>query len=132
MRRLKGAFYAYVHARAARPVDDDRLPRLIYIVLHAEVGRHPVDQHAVVGRHLRELLKGTEEEKKRMSLGSFAKRMRLYPAWKSHTPIACDEVDHVLLQFKQRHAVPGVAVEGVDHKLVQVNAGGVGVLQARL
>lgn len=53
----------YVHACAAGPVDDDRLSRLIYIVLHAEVGRHPVDQHAVVGRHLWELFKGTEKEK---------------------------------------------------------------------
>lgn len=44
-------------------------------MLHAEVGRHPVDQHAVVGRHLRELLKGTEEEEKRVSLGSFAKQI---------------------------------------------------------
>lgn len=54
----------------------------------------------------------------------------------SHTdtrrPIAGDEVDHVLLQFKQHHAVSGVAVEGVDDKLVQVYAGGVGVLHAGL
>lgn len=50
----------------------------------------------------------------------------------SHTPIACDEVNHVLLQFKQHHAVSGVAVEGVDDKLVQVYAGGVGVLHAEL
>lgn len=49
-----------------------------------------------------------------------------------HTPIAGDEVDHVLLQFKQHHAVSGVAVEGVDNKLVQVYASGVSVLQAGL
>lgn len=57
-----GACHADIHACAAGPVDDDGLPRLIYIVLHAEVGRHPVDQHAVVGRHLWELLKGTEKK----------------------------------------------------------------------
>lgn len=50
----------------------------------------------------------------------------------SHTPIACDEVSHVLLQFKQHHTVSGVTVEGVDDKLVQVYAGGVGVLHAEL
>lgn len=50
----------------------------------------------------------------------------------SHTPIARDEASHVLLQFKQHHAVSGVAVEGVDDKLVQVYAGGVGVLHAEL
>lgn len=50
----------------------------------------------------------------------------------THTPIADDEVSHVLLQFKQHHAVSGVAVEGVDDKLVQVYAGGVGVLHAGL
>lgn len=50
----------------------------------------------------------------------------------THTPIAGDEVDHVLLQFKQHHAVSGVAVEGVDDKLVQVYAGRVGVLRAGL
>lgn len=50
----------------------------------------------------------------------------------THTPIAGDEVNHVLLQFKQHHAVPGVAVEGVDDKLVQVYAGGVGVLHTGL
>lgn len=93
------------YARAAGPVDDDRLACLIYIVLHAKVGRHPMDQHTVVGRHMRELLKGT---------------------------IAGDEVDHVLLQFKQHHAISGVAVEGVDDKLVQVYAGRVSVLQAGL
>lgn len=51
---------------------------------------------------------------------------------RSHTPIARDEASHVLLQFKQHHAVSGVAVEGVDDKLVQVYAGGVGVLHAEL
>lgn len=50
----------------------------------------------------------------------------------THTPIAGDEVSHLLLQFKQHHAVPGVAVEGVDDKLVQVYAGGVGVLHTGL
>lgn len=50
----------------------------------------------------------------------------------THTPIACDEVSHVLLQFKQHHAVSRVAVEGVNDKLVQVYAGGVGVLRAQL
>lgn len=49
-----------LHARAAGPVDDDRPARLVYIMLHAEVGRHPMDQHTVVRRHLRELLKGAE------------------------------------------------------------------------
>lgn len=52
----------YIHACAARPVDDDRLACLVYIVLHAKVGRHPVDQHTVVRRHVRELLKGTERD----------------------------------------------------------------------
>lgn len=122
---------AHVHARAAGPVDDDRLSRLIHVVLHAEVGRHPVDQHAVVGGHLRELFEGAEEEK-RVNPGTPAKPSPLSPARGTHTPIARDEVDHVLLQFEQRHAVSGVAVEGVDHELVQVYAGGVGVLQARL
>lgn len=55
---------AYIHACAARPVDDDRLACLVYIVLHAKVGRHPVDQHTVVRRHVRELLKGTERDGK--------------------------------------------------------------------
>lgn len=50
----------------------------------------------------------------------------------THIPIAGDIVDHVLLQFKQHHAVSGVAVEGVDDKLVQVYPGGVGVLHAGL
>lgn len=62
VRTLVRAWRACVHARAAGPVDDDGLSRLVHVVLHAEVGRHPVDQHAVVGRHLRELFKGTEEE----------------------------------------------------------------------
>lgn len=48
----------------------------------------------------------------------------------THAPIACDEISHVLLQFKQSHTVSGVAVQGGDDKLVQVCAGGVGVLQA--
>lgn len=52
-----------LHACAARPVDDDRFARLVYIVLHAKIGRHPMDQHTVVGRHLRELLKGTERDR---------------------------------------------------------------------
>lgn len=52
----------------------------------------------------------------------------------SHTcsPIACDEVDHVLFQFQQHHAVSRVAVEGFDDKLVQVYASGIGVLSAEL
>ena len=53
-------FCAGLHASAAGPVDDDRFARLVYIVLHAKVGRHPMDQHTVVGRHVRKLLKGTE------------------------------------------------------------------------
>lgn len=57
--------YACLHACAAGPVDDDRLACMVYIVFHAEVGRHPMDQHAVVGRHLRELLKGTETNKEK-------------------------------------------------------------------
>lgn len=93
------------YACAAGPVDDDRLACLVYIVLHAKVGCHPMDQHTVVGRHVRELLKGT---------------------------IAGDEVDHVLLQFKQHHAVSGVAVEGFNDELVQIYAGGVGVLHTGL
>lgn len=56
-------YYACLHACAAGPVDDDRLAGLIYIVLHAKVGRHPMDKHTVVGRHLRELFKGTERRK---------------------------------------------------------------------
>lgn len=56
--------YSFLHACAAGPVDDDRLSRLVYIVLHAKVGRYPVDQHTVVGRHVRELLKGTERVRK--------------------------------------------------------------------
>lgn len=47
-------------------------------------------------------------------------------------PIASDEVDHVLLQFKQHHAVSGVAVEGVDDELVQVYASGISVLHTGL
>lgn len=54
----------FLHASAAGPVDDDRLARLVYIVLHAKVGRHPMDQHAVVGRHVSELLKRTEKREK--------------------------------------------------------------------
>lgn len=50
----------HLHACAAGPVDDDSLACLVYIVLHAKVGRYPMDQHTVVGRHVRELLKGTE------------------------------------------------------------------------
>lgn len=55
-----------------------------------------------------------------------------HPHAHTHTPIAGDEVHHVLLQFKQHHAVSGVAVESVDDKPVQVYAGGVGVLYAGL
>lgn len=54
------------------------------------------------------------------------------PQTHTHTPVAGDEVNHVLLQFEQHHAVSGVAVERVDDELVQVYAGGVGVLHARL
>lgn len=53
-----------IHACAAGPVDDDRLACLVYVVLHAKVGRHPVDQHTVVRRHVGELLKGTERDGK--------------------------------------------------------------------
>lgn len=38
-----------LHARAAGPVDDDGPARVVDVVLHAKVGRHPMDQHAVVG-----------------------------------------------------------------------------------
>lgn len=36
---------------------------MVYIVLHAKVGCHPVDQHSVVGRHVRELLEGAESDR---------------------------------------------------------------------
>lgn len=49
-----------------------------------------------------------------------------------HRPIAGDEVNHVLLQFEQHHTVSWVPVEGVNDKLAQVYAGGVGVLAAGL
>lgn len=51
-----------LHACPARGVDDDRLACVVHIVLHAKVGRHPVDQHAVVRRHGSELLKGAATE----------------------------------------------------------------------
>ncbi len=54
-----------LHARVAGPVDDHRLACLVYIVLHAKVGRHPMDQHTVVGRHVREFLKGAERDRDR-------------------------------------------------------------------
>lgn len=38
-----------LHACAAGPVDDDGPARVVDVVLHAKVGRHPMDQHAVVG-----------------------------------------------------------------------------------
>lgn len=65
-----------LHARAAGPVDDDRLACLVYIVLHAKVGRHPMDQHTVVGRHMRELLKGTERARKDRMEGNKGRRER--------------------------------------------------------
>lgn len=48
------------------------------------------------------------------------------------SPIAEDEISHVLLQFQQCQTVSGVAVEGVLNKLVQICAGWVGVLHAGL
>lgn len=59
-----------LHACAAGPVDDDRPARLVHIMLHAKVGRYPMDQHTVVRRHLRELLKGTERDRNRDMCGS--------------------------------------------------------------
>lgn len=44
------------HSCVARFVDDDRFPRLVHIVVHAKVGCHAVQQHAMIGGHLRELL----------------------------------------------------------------------------
>lgn len=52
--------FASLHPGAAGPVDDDRLARLVYVVIHAKVGRHSMDHHTMVGRHVRELLEGTE------------------------------------------------------------------------
>lgn len=55
------------HPRVARFVDDDRLPRLVHVVVHAKVGCHAMQQHAVVGGHLREflvLVAGGEREHK--------------------------------------------------------------------
>lgn len=54
-----------LHACVAGPVDDDRLACLVYIVLHAKVGRHPMDKHSVVGRHVWELLKRAERGRNR-------------------------------------------------------------------
>lgn len=44
------------HSCVARFVDDDRLPRLIHVVVHAKVGCYTMQQHAMIGSHLRELL----------------------------------------------------------------------------
>lgn len=70
------SYYAHLHACAAGPVDDDRLACLVYIVFHAKVGRHPMDQHTVVGRHVRELLKGTERDRSRERCGKMRGRMK--------------------------------------------------------
>lgn len=43
------------HACVACFVDDDSLACLINIVVHAEVGSHTVEQHAVIRSHLRKL-----------------------------------------------------------------------------
>ena len=47
---------SHSHACVSRFVDDDGLAGLVYVVIHAKVGRHAVQQHAVVRRHLGELL----------------------------------------------------------------------------
>lgn len=44
------------HARVARFVDDDSLARLINVMVHAKVGSHAVQQHAMIRSHLRKLL----------------------------------------------------------------------------
>lgn len=54
-----------LHACVTRLVDNDRLPGLVNVMVHAEVGSYPVQQHPVVRGHLRELLKliaGNREE----------------------------------------------------------------------
>lgn len=75
---------------------------------------------------------GTFQHRKIAQLGPIVMYSLLHAPTPTHTPNACDEVNHVLLQFKQHHAVSRVAVEGVDDKLVQVYAGGVGVLHTQL
>lgn len=44
------------HACVASLVDDDSLSCLIYIVVHAKVGSHTVQQHTVIRSHLRKFL----------------------------------------------------------------------------
>lgn len=60
-RQYKIVAYVFLEARVRyshvlRSRDDDTLTRLIDVVLHAEVSRHPVDEHTIVRRHVRKLV----------------------------------------------------------------------------
>lgn len=53
---------APLHSCVTGLVDDDRLPGLVDVMVHAKVGGYPVQQHPVVRGHLRELLKLVAEK----------------------------------------------------------------------
>ena len=45
----------YLQSGIGSPVHDDTLPTLVNIVVKAKESSNPVNQHSMVGRHLREL-----------------------------------------------------------------------------
>lgn len=54
---------SFLHSCVTRLVDNNRLPSLVNVMVHAEVGSYPVQQHPMVRGHLRELLKLIAEKR---------------------------------------------------------------------
>ena len=52
-----------LHSCVTGLVDNDCLPSLVNIMVHAKVGSYPVQQHPMVRGHLRELLKLVAEKR---------------------------------------------------------------------
>lgn len=59
-----------LHSRAAGLIDDNRFPCLIHIVVQPEVSCHTMDEHPLIGGHLRELFIMITEREDREKAGS--------------------------------------------------------------
>lgn len=53
-----------LHSCVTGLVDNDCLPSLVHIMVHAKVGSYPVQQHPMVRGHLRELLELIAEKRR--------------------------------------------------------------------